>query len=209
MICRDEKILTILNRWREEVMYFLLVFLAAGCLFSLITTQWPVKIYHHVLLKKLGLLLHSEPQGKGPALSGLYSQIITIYRGRELAIRFLENSTGALQNQGGLEIRVKAFSPAVISIYQRKHNQREWGDFKQFQTGDPVLDSQWFILTDNPQGAAEFWGFVKFAPLLTGRHDLEQIQVNRDEIVVCLGRFHSPEKVVAFIDRLCGALAGR
>lgn len=184
-------------------MYLLLLLFAAFLLFSLITTNWPVKIYHHYLLKKLGMALQSEPQKNGLPLSGVYSRIVTIYRGRELAIRFMEATTGALRNHDGLEIRLKALSPVVLSIYRRNRNQREWGDFKQFRTGDPALDSEWFILTDNLEAAAEWWKTGKLAGLITGDYVLEQMQVNRDEIIVCLRRFYSPEKVKAFLDRLC------
>lgn len=186
-------------------MYLLLLF-AAFLLFTLITSNWPVKLYHHTLLKKLGVALHSEPQKKGLALSSVYSQIVTVYRGRELTIRFLEAAAGALRNHGGLEIRIKATSPAILSIYRRKPIHREWGDFKHFQTGDPALDAQWFILTDNLQAAAELWGTGKLAGLLTGDHNLEQMQVNRDEIIVCLRKFYSVDNVVAFLDRLCRAV---
>lgn len=187
-------------------MYFLLLFLIAFLLFSLITTNWPVKIYHHNFLKKLGVVLQSEPHKNGLTLAGVYSEIVTVYRGRELKIRFVEGAAGALRANPGLEIRLKAISPAILGIYPWKHNQQEWGDFKRFQTGEPLLDSQWFILTDNLQATAEVWRTGKFAALLTGNHYLEQMQVNHDEIIVCLRRFHSPEKVVSFLDRLCEAI---
>jgi hypothetical protein len=187
-------------------MYFLLLFLVAFVIFSLVTTNWPVKIYHHYLLKQLGLVLHSEPQRNGLVFAGVYSQIVTIYRGRDIKIRFLEGASGALRSNPGLEIRLKAPSPVVLGIYSRRHNQQEWGDFKRFQTGDALIDSQWSILTDNLQSAAGFWENRKLAPLLTGDHYLEQMQVNHDETIVCLRRFHSPGKVIAFLDGLCESI---
>lgn len=191
-------------------MYFLLLFLVAFLLISLFTTNWPVKIYHHYLLKKLGVMLHCEPQKNGLTLSSVYSQIITVYRGRDLKIRFVEGAAGALQTNPCLEIRLKATSPAVLGIYHRKRNQQEWGDFKRFQTGDSSLDSQWFILTDNLPAAAGYWEACKLAGLLTSDEGyLEQLQVNQDEIIACLRRFYSAEKVVAFLDRLCASIPSR
>ncbi len=191
-------------------MYILLLFLAAFLLISLFTTNWPVKIYHHYLLKKLGVILHCEPQQNGLMLSSVYSQIVTVYRGRELKIRFVEGAAGALQANSGLEIRLKTISPAVLGIYHRKSNQQEWGDFKRFQTGDASLDSRWFILTDNFQAAAGYWEAGKLASLLASYEGcLVQLQVNHDEIIASLRRFHSPEKVVAFLDRLCTGIPSR
>jgi hypothetical protein len=187
-------------------MYFLVLFLVAFGLISLITTNWPVKMYHHHWLTKLGVLLHTIPQKKDMALSSIYSEIVTIYRGRELMIRFLEGAAGSIRAGQGLEIRLKATSPAILSIYSRRHNQQEWGEFKQFQTGQGDFDFQWFILTNNLQAAAEYWGSSNLAALLSGNHAVEQMQINHDEIIVCLRRFHSPENVLAFLDKLCGAI---
>lgn len=188
-------------------MYFLLLFLAAFLLISLFTTNWPVKIYHYFLLKQLGKILHSAPQKNGLTLSSVYSQIITAYQGRKLQIRFVEGAVGALHASSGMEIRIQASSPVVLGIYHRKCHQQEWGNFKNFHTGDASLDSQWFILTDNLQAAAEFWRTGAFGALLAGHEGyLQQMQVNHEEIIASLRRFHSPQKVVAFLERLCASI---
>lgn len=183
-------------------MYFLLLFLVAFAIISLLTTNWPVKIYHHYLLKQLGMVLHCEPQKNNLAFGGVYSQIVTVYRGRDIKIRFLEGASGALRSNPGLEIRLKVPSPVVLGIYPWRHHQQEWGDFKRFQTGDAFVDSQWFILTDNLQSAAEFWRNRNLVPIFNGNHSIGQMQVNHDEIIACLQRFHSPGKVMAFLDEL-------
>jgi hypothetical protein len=188
-------------------MYYLLLFLAAFLLISLFSTNWPVKIYHHYLLKQLGGLLHCEPERKGLTLSSVYSQIDTIYRGREVKIRFVEGAVDSLKVNPGLEIRLKTALPAVIEFYQSRANKREWGHFKRFQTGNQLLDSRWFILTDDLEAAAELWSRGGLADLLINNRDnIDQMLVNRDEVIVRLRRFHSGEKVVGFLERLAGSV---
>lgn len=191
-------------------MYFLLLFLVAFLLISLFSTNWPVKFYHHYLLQKLGMELNCQPQKNGLTLSNIYSQIDTVFRGRKLKIRFVEGTIDALKTNSGLEIRVKTVLkevfPAVMGIYQLNRQQREWGDFKRLTTGDSLLDTQWFILTDNLQAASDWWGKSQFVALLSGTPYLEQIQINHDEIIVRLRRFHSAKQVVAFLDQLSNSI---
>ena len=183
-------------------MYYLLLFATAFLLISIFSTQWPVKLFHHYQLKKLGALLHCEPQRSGLTFSSVYSQIDTVYNSRKIVIRFVEGSVDSLKSQSGMEIRLQMASPVVMEIYNRGR-KREWGQFKQFQTGDSLIDSRWFILTNDLETAATFWSQSKLADLLSQNTRLiDQILISRDEMILQLRRFRSAAKTVRFLELL-------
>jgi hypothetical protein len=190
-----------LNDSLGGAMYILLLLLAAFFLISILGTNWPVKFYHHFLLKQLAEILEAVPERNGLLFSNVYSQINTIYQGKELKIRYIEGSIDSLKAHSGLELRMHLDSQAVMEFYPFKRNKHEWGDFIRFLTGDPQFDSQWFILTNNPTTAGTFWNSSDLKGLLL-TPGLEQVLLNQHELIVQLKNYRSAEKVKQFIDRL-------
>jgi hypothetical protein len=184
-------------------MYILLLLLAAGFLISIFTTNWPVKFYHHCLLKQLAELLGAIPEKNGLLSSSVYSQINTIYKDKALKIRFVEASVDSIKAHSGLEIRMEIDISAqgVLECYPMRKNKHEWGDFKRFLTGDPGLDREWFILTNESVAASDIWNSCRFSDLLR-YPGLEELLLNRHELIVQFKYYRSAEKVKQFIERL-------
>ncbi|MGE5582793.1 MAG: hypothetical protein ACM3X9_09690 [Bacillota bacterium] len=185
-------------------MYILFLLLAAFLLLSIFSTNWPVKLYHHYFLQKLAGILETVPERYGFFFSGMYSQIQTIYRNKPLKIRFIEGSVDSLRTGSGLEIRTIVPSGAVLEFYRPRRNKREWGDFQRFLTGEQSIDSQWFILTNDPVSAGLFWNSFHLQDLLNYPW-LEQLLINREELIAQVGNYRSPEGVRKFLDLLVQA----
>jgi hypothetical protein len=182
-------------------MYILLLLLVAFFLFSILGTNWPTKFYHHLLLKRLAEELEAIPERNGLLFSNVYSQINTIYKGQQLKIRFMEASIDSLKANQGLELRLYVAEEAVLEFYPLRLHKREWGDFKCFLTGDPQLDAQWFILTNNQAAASAFWNSTNLKDLML-TPGLEQILLNQHELIVQLKHYRSVKNVKQVIDRL-------
>ena len=188
-------------------MYFILLFAAAILIISLLTSFWPVKLYHHYLLKDLAAVLDSDPQRYGLIFSKTYSEITTSFQGREWRIRFVEGSVDSLKSNTGLEIRLKVNVETVLECYPLRRRKREWGDFKRFVTGNPQVDEEWFLLSNDLEKAAAFWGDGKLAGILSNRtFYIEQLSVTCAEVVVRLRRYPSRERVVELMEALGGIM---
>ncbi len=185
-------------------MYFLFLILIALFLISILSTNWPVKVYHHFLLTKIAQIFNAVPERKGLIFSNVYSQINLIYHERQIRIRFMEASVDSLRANSGLEIRTKIATQVVMEFYRFDRSKREWGDFKRFTTNDLQLDSEWFILTNDLTSSREFWDSFKLRQLLSEKA-LKQLLINREEII-CQLSTHSPERVKNFIDLLIQAV---
>jgi hypothetical protein len=183
-------------------MYILGLFLVAFLILSVISTNWPAKTYHYAFLKKLAENLGAEPEKHGLTFSNVYSEINTVYQGREMRIRFVEGSADSLKSSSGLEIRLKVPSMVVMEFYPVRLNKREWGHFKRFLTGESPVDSQWFILTDDLESAGGFWRGHSIQNILLSQPNLDQILVNREEIIVRLRRSQPAPSVKELIDNL-------
>jgi hypothetical protein len=185
-------------------MYLLGLLLIAFLVLSVIGTNWPTKTYHYALLKKLAEVLGAEPEKHGLVFSGVYSEINTIYQDREMRIRFVEGSADSLKSSSGLEIRLrlKNQSMVIMEFYPERMNKREWGHFKRFLTGESRIDSQWFILTDDLESAGGFWKEHRIEKVLLSSPNLEQILVNKEEVIVRLRRNQPAPEVKDLIDRL-------
>lgn len=187
-------------------MYILFLLLAAFFLISIFATMWPLKLYHHFILKKLADLLETVPEKNGMFLSGVYSQINTVYRGKKIKIRFMEGSVDSLKINSGLELRMYILSEgvsehAILEFYPIRHNKHEWGDFKRFLTGDPQIDSGWYILSNNLTTASVCWNMFNFKSLLL-LSGIEQVLLNKNELVMKFKNCHSVAKIKRFIDQL-------
>jgi len=187
-------------------MYILFLFLAALFLISIFATNWPVKQYHYYLLRNLAVLLGTVPEKNGMFLSNVYSQINTIYRGKKIKIRFMEASVDSLKANSGLELRVQILSGdacehAVLEFYPIRQHKHEWGEFKRFHTGDSLIDSQWFILTNNLTTAGLFWNSFSLQNLLQ-YPDLGKVLLNQNELIIQFKNYRSAVKVKQFIDEL-------
>jgi hypothetical protein len=159
-----------------------------------------------MIMKKLAYLLETVPEKNGMLFSNVYSQINTVYQGKELKIRFMEASTDSLKPSSGLELRVHVpgeskDQPRIMEFYPMRLKKREWGDFKRFLTGDPQLDASWFILTKNPASADICWNLLNFKSLLS-IPGVEQVLLNQNELVVRFKNHHSATKIKQLIDQL-------
>ena len=187
-------------------MYILGLLLIAFFIISIFITNWPVKLFHRHILMKLASHLNTVPEKNSIFFGNVYSQIHTIYRGMELKIRFLEGSVDSLKVSSGLEIRMNVqnqdcYGDAVLEFYPLRMKKREWGDFKRFLTGDTILDNQWFILTNNLSIAKECWNFVNFKKLLRFS-GVEQLMLNKGELIIQYNSFVSVKKIMDFLDQL-------
>lgn len=186
-------------------MYILGLFLIALFLISIFVTNWPVKLFHHYILTKLAYLLRAVPEKNGFFFGNVYSQINTIYRGKELKIRFLEGSIDSLKGSSGLEIRMNILNQkckdTVFEFYPMRLKKREWGDFKRFITGNSLIDNQWFILTNHFDIAGECWNSVDFKKILltpgTG-----QFMLNKGELIIQYHYCGSVKRIKDFLDQL-------
>ncbi|MCL6590358.1 MAG: hypothetical protein K6U80_10435 [Firmicutes bacterium] len=186
-------------------MYFILLFAAAVLIISLLTSFWPVKLYHHYLLKDLAAALDSDPKRQGSVFSKVYSEIAAQFQGREWRIRFMERAVDSLKSNTGLEIRLKANAGTVLECYPLRRGKREWGDFKRVFTGNPEVDSAWFLLSNDPGPAAELGQNEKLAGILSNRnYGLEQLSFTREEVVARLRRYPSRERVLELMEELGG-----
>jgi hypothetical protein len=184
-------------------MYFILLFAAAVLIISLLTSFWPIKLYHHYLLKDLAAALDTDPQRQDLIFPKIYSEITTNFQGRLWRIRFVEGSADSLKSNTGLELRLKANNGTVLECYPLRRGKREWGDFKRFLTGNPEVDSAWFMLSNDLGQATELWGDGKLAGILCNRHFyIEQLSFTREEVVTRLRRYPSRERVVEFMEAL-------
>lgn len=187
-------------------MYFIALFAAAFLLISIFSTNWPIKLYHHLLLKRLARELNTEPEKHGLLFSNVYSEIITIFNGKEFKIRFIENSIDSIKNCPGLEIRMSENTGVVMEFYRPKHKKRVWGDYRQYRTGDSRIDSEWFILTTDMERAGQLWSRTQLRDLIKGFPQLEQILINQQEIIVQLKKYHSSKSVLNVLQKLANLM---
>lgn len=189
-------------------MYFVWLFFVAFLLIFFFCTNWPVKLYHYFFLRQLADRLGSVVQNQHPALIGTTPEVNTIYHGKPLKIRFIEGLADALQPSPGLEIRMELDSGVIMEFSGARAcgfpgKQREWGEFVRFVTGDPGIDSRWFILTPDTAAAACFWEKSVLKGLLAANpRNIEQISVNRIEIIIRLRRLLTVSRVLEIINRL-------
>lgn len=183
-------------------MYFLLLFITAFLLISIFSTNWPIKFYHDTLLKNLARELHTEPKKHGMMFSNVYSEIIANYRGKDIRIRFIENSVDSIKANSGLEIRIKEAAGIVMEFYRINRNKKAWGDFQQFLSGDKLIDSKWSILTTDQDRAKELWERSQLNQLLKTTPQLEQILINQQEIIVQLKHYYSSKLVLNVLQRI-------
>lgn len=185
-------------------MYFVWLFLVAFLLIFFFCTNWPVRLYHNYYLTKLAAGLGSIVQNRRPSIMGPAPEVNTIYRGRPIKIRFVEGSVDSLRSNSGLEIRMEIESQAVMEFNHLSGRRRERGEFIRFQTGDPEIDANWFIVTTDPTTAASFWQKYNLKELLTvNRRNIEQLSINRSEMIVRLKK-KSISQVVELVGRLVG-----
>lgn len=187
-------------------MYFVALFATAFLLISIFSTNWPVKLYHHQLLKKLARELNTKPQKHGLLSSNVYSEIICSYRGKNFRIRFIENSIDSIKTNSGLEIRMGEDTGLVMEFYRARRKKRVWGDYQQFKTGDSRIDAEWFILTTDLDKANELWDRTQLSVLLKDLPQLEQILINRQEIIVQLKHYHSGKTTLNLLERLASLI---
>lgn len=187
-------------------MYFVALFATAFLLISIFSTNWPVKFYHHRLLKKLARELNTEPQKYGLLSSNVYSEIRCAYRGKNFRIRFIESSIDSIKTSSGLEIRMDENTGLVMEFYRAKRNKRVWGDYQQFETGDSRIDAEWFILTTDLDQANDLWNRTPLSALLKDIPQLEQVLINRQEIIVQLGHYHSTKTTFNLLERLASLI---
>lgn len=183
-------------------MYFLLLFGTAFLLISIFSTNWPTKLYHHLLLKKIAQELQTEPKKQGMLFSDFYSEIITVYQGKDLRIRFIENSIDSIKANSGLEIRIREAAVVVMEFYRDNRNKKAWGDYQRFLSGDNLIDSEWTILTTDPDQAKEFWDRSQLIELLKTIPQLEQILINHHEIIFQLKNYHSSKLVLNVLHQI-------
>lgn len=183
-------------------MYFLFLFVTAFLLISIFSTNWPTKLYHHTLLKKIAQELQTEPQKRGMLFSNVYSEIITAYHGKDIRIRFIENSIDSIKANSGLEIRIREATGVVMEFYRVNRSQRAWGDFQQFISGDNLIDSEWFILTTDLNQAQKLWERTQLIELLKTTTQLDQILINQQEIIIQLKRYYSSKSVLQILHRI-------
>ncbi len=182
-------------------MYFLLLFVTAFLLISIFSTNWPTKLYHHQLLKKIARELQTKPIIQGMLFSNVYSEIITVYQGKDIRIRFIENSIDSIKANSGLEIRIREYAGVVMEFYRIKRNKKAWGDFQQFLSGDNRIDSEWSILTTSPDRAKELWNRSQLNELLKTTPQLEQILINQQEIIIQLKKYHSSNLILNVLNQ--------
>lgn len=183
-------------------MYYLFLLITALLLLSIFSTNWPVKLYHYLFLRKLARKLGTEPVRYGLLLSGVYSEIGTVYQGKEIKIRFIENSIDSIRANAGLEIRVKEDTGIVMEFYRVKLKKKAWGDFHQFKSGDQLIDSKWFILTTDPDRSKELWERAQLAELLKSTPQLDQLLINQQEIIIQLKNYHYTKLALKILDRI-------
>lgn len=183
-------------------MYFLLLLITALLLISIFSSNWPVKLYHDLFLRKIARELGTEPVRHGLLLSGVYSEIVTVCQGKEIRIRFLENSIDSIKANSGLEIRIKEDIGLVMEFYRIKLNKKPWGDFRQFKSGDQVIDSEWLILTTDLDRSKEFWERTQLTELLRTIPQLDQILINHREMIIQLKNYQSVKAILNIIDRV-------
>ncbi len=183
-------------------MYFIFLFVTAFLLISIFSTNWPIKLYHHALLKKLAQELNTVPQRHGLLFSNVYSEIICTFQGKNFKIRFIENSIDSIKTNSGLEIRMSEASGVVMEFYRTNRRKRVWGDYRQFVTGDQQIDSEWFILTTDPDKANELWLRTQLIKFLKDFPQLEQILINQQEIIIQLKNYHSSKITLKVLQRI-------
>lgn len=180
-------------------MYIFALIIAAALIISIFSTNWPVKFYHHAQLMKLGQKLGVDPVKHGLFFSGVYSELRFQRGGKEIMVRFLEGSADSLFANSGLEVRVNTGSTSIIQIFRVKAGKSEWGEFKRFLTSNQEVDSQWFILTDDPVNTKKYWEISKIEKVLVNKY-LEQVQINQGEIVLKFRRMIDSEQITELIE---------
>lgn len=186
-------------------MYALGLIVAAFFIISVISLNWPIKLYHYQKLRRLAVELGTMPTTNGFLGASVYAEINTFFRGHEVTIRFVEGSANSLRFGSWLEIRFRVPTGGVMEISPKGPGKREWGHFRRFTTGDPVVDDSWFIVTDDPAIAARIWGNGKLKPVLTSSYPLEQLSLNHHEVVARLRRFSSPQMVIFLMEDMARA----
>jgi hypothetical protein len=187
-------------------MHLLLLLITALLILSILGGNWPFKLYHAHLIQKVAREFGVASVDHGFWFSQTSPEIVTDYRQIPIQIRFLERSIDSLKPiNSGLEIRARFPFRVVLEINQLRMKKREWGEFRQFHSGDQQLDSQWFMLTPEPERAAELWGRLRLEPLLRFPF-LEQVLISHDEIIVRVRRFGSAARVKELADLLVASL---
>jgi hypothetical protein len=191
---------------REEVLYILFLLITAFFLISIFATNWPIKLYHYFILKKLAETLETIAEKKGLLFSNVYSQINTIYHGKEIKIRFIEGSIDSIKTSFGLETRLylsddRGCGQSILECYPIRQKKHEWGDFKRFFTGDPSIDTNWYILTNNLESSNACWNLLNLKSLLSFS-GVEQVLLNKNELIVKFKYYHSVATIKRFIDQL-------
>ncbi|HOP74957.1 MAG TPA: hypothetical protein PLC07_07860 [Bacillota bacterium] len=178
----------------SSVMYTFLLIGTALLFISVFSTNWPVKLYHRHFLMKLARRLDVPLKSHGLLFSSVYSELSFEHQGQKVTVRFLEGTMDALYSNSGLEIRLQGAWDGVVELYRPNLKKRAWGDFKPVHTGDPELDKTWFIISPEPEWAAGFIRHWLTIPMHNWRY-LEQILVNRSEVVLRLRRVFSVSKL--------------
>ncbi len=187
-------------------MYLLLLLITALFILSILGGNWPFKLYHAHLIQKVAREFGVASVDRGFWFSQTSREIVADYRQIPIQIRFLERPLDSLKPiNSGLEVRARFPFRVVLEINHLRLKKREWGEFKQFLSGDRQLDSQWFMLTPEPEHAAELWGRLRLEPVLRFPF-LEQVLINHNEIIVRVRRFGSAARVKELADLLVESL---
>jgi len=188
--------------------YAFLLIVTALFFISVISTNWPVKLYHRQFLKKLAQRLNVPLTTHGLLFSGVSSELSFERQGRKVTVRFLEGTLDALYSNSGLEIRLEGAWDGVVELYRPNLKKRAWGDFKPVQTGDAQLDKDWVILSPEPEWAEGFVRRWLTVPLASWRY-LEQILVNRSEMILRLRHVYSASKLQEVLEELAKTFSGQ
>jgi hypothetical protein len=182
-------------------MYLLFLLVAAFLIVSILGSNWPLKLFHSWTIQKIAREFGTEPVYHG-LLSPVVSEIKTIYKGSELRIRFVERPLDSLsRTDSGLEIRIAGSSRFILECYRPWHRKREWGNFKQFRSNEGRIDSEWFLLTPEPERVAALWDDLNMGILLDNKA-LDQILFNRKELIVRVRRSFSGPIIRELVDHL-------
>jgi hypothetical protein len=183
-------------------MYLLALIVTALAVLSVFSSNWPVKWYHFHLLNQLAREFAATPIKYGMILSTSFAEIRPQIMGKDFVIRFIEGASGSLRAESGLEIRMRKQFPMIMEFYRMPTSKREWGEFKKWVTGDPTLDSQWLILTPRPQEAQSFWNRGKLPGIIMDNHQIDQILLTPDEMILRLRRFGSVGRIREIVKKM-------
>lgn len=187
-------------------MYTFLLIGTALLFISVFSTNWPVKLYHRYFLNQLARRLNVPLKTHGLVFSSVYSELTFERLGRKVTVRFLEGTMDALYRNSGLEIRLQGAWGGVVELYRPHLKKRAWGEFKPVETGDAELDKAWFMVSPEPEWAAGFVRKWLSAPFRSWRY-LEQILVNRSEVILQLRNVHSVSRLQEILEELLSSFS--